>query len=246
MRKNLFLTLIVLGLVVLAAALTFSLLNQPHTRLGSASADVAVLARSIARNEDHVSAGQLADWVIEDRKDFVLIDLRPAERFAAQHIQTARNTPLTALLSKEGLVRLPRDQMIVLYGDDSAQAAQVSVLLRLAGYQAYFLDDGLAGWTRQVLQPAITAAGDAESRKREAVARHFGGQGLAAASAESQAAPAAPTETRPPGAPSSNGAVATQPPVASVPAYTPPLSPVTPASEAPAQQEGKLIVDQGC
>ena len=253
MRKNLFFTLIVLSVVVLATALTFSLLNQPHTGLANASAaDVAVLARSIATNEDQVGAGQLADWIIKDRKDIALIDLRPDARFQARHIQTARHTPLTALLSKEGLGSLPRDRMIVLYGDDSAQAAQASALLRLAGYQAYFLKDGLAGWDRQVLHPAAAQASDSEYRTREAVARHFGGQGLAAAGME-PGAPATPPEARSPGAQPSNGTA--KPLTTGTAAYTPALSPATPGaagsnqSQASAQQEeqeDKLIVDQGC
>ena len=35
------------------------------------------VAKTIIHNEDHISVEALADWLIKNRQDFVLIDIRP-------------------------------------------------------------------------------------------------------------------------------------------------------------------------
>ena len=124
MRNNLFLTLIVLSVVVLGAAALFALSSQPDARLIRASpTDIEALARAIARSEDHVTPRQLADWLVADRKDLMLLDIRPAAQFQQQQIQTAQNIPLPALLNKETLSDLPQDRLIVVYAQGTDQAA---------------------------------------------------------------------------------------------------------------------------
>ena len=139
MRKNLFLTLIVLSIVIICASALFALTNRPSLQLsGSSPADMEVLARVIARGEDRVAPMELADWIVQDRKDVLLIDIRPPEQFSAQHIRTARNIHVTRLLNRETLSTLPDDRVIVLYSQGTEQAAQAGALLRLASRGAAF------------------------------------------------------------------------------------------------------------
>jgi rhodanese-related sulfurtransferase len=47
----------------------------------------------VARREDRVSVSELAHWIIEDKKDFVLIDVRSANDCTRGHIDGVRNLP---------------------------------------------------------------------------------------------------------------------------------------------------------
>ena len=143
-------------------------------------ASVAGVAQSITRNEDQVAVKDLADWIIQETGDFVLIDVRDAAAFEAGHIKTARSQPLMDLLSAEAVGKLGTAGRIVLYSHDSAAAAQAAAVLRLAGLDAYSLDGGYDGWLQYMTDP--DAAGDAYAQaRRKAVQCYFEGDYVAAA-----------------------------------------------------------------
>jgi rhodanese-related sulfurtransferase len=136
------------------------------------------VARAIVRKEDRVTGDELAHWIIEDRKDFVLIDIRPKEDFDAGHIDTARHVPLIDLVKDETLESLPADRRIVLYSNGTENAAQAVVMLRLAGRNAYSLLGGSNLWNRHILDPDLVANTDEEVlevRERQAIACYFAG-----------------------------------------------------------------------
>ncbi|HZP92413.1 MAG TPA: metalloregulator ArsR/SmtB family transcription factor [Burkholderiales bacterium] len=80
------------------------------------------------------------------RGDVVVIDVRPAEEFAAGHLPYARSLPLSEL--KKRLKELPADKPIVAYcrGPFCMMAKDAVGLLRGRGYRAFKLDDGIAEW----------------------------------------------------------------------------------------------------
>ncbi len=47
----------------------------------------------VGKGADLIEPVQLADWIIQDRNDFRLIDLRQQKDYAAYHIPTARRIP---------------------------------------------------------------------------------------------------------------------------------------------------------
>ncbi len=65
------------------------------------------VAQSAAREEDRVSVEQLAEWLIEERRDFVLIDVRSQDDFTKGKIHEARNLPLADLVTSETIATLP-------------------------------------------------------------------------------------------------------------------------------------------
>jgi rhodanese-related sulfurtransferase len=142
------------------------------------------VARAIVRGEDRLQIPNLAQALIERRQDLLLLDLRPAEQFEAEHIEGALNVPLTQLLSEAGMQDLPDDRMLVLYADTTAPAAQATALLRLAGHDAYALEGGFEQWLSYTTDPAGTCAAcePATARaERQAVACYFQGDYVAAA-----------------------------------------------------------------
>ena len=182
------------------------------------------LAQAISRKEDRVTADELARWLIEDKRDFVVVDIRSAEDFEHGHIEAAMHLPLAELVSDQSLRALPKGRKIVLYSNGSEDAAKAEVMLRLAGFEAYLLLGGYNHWQQHILNPDIplTAAdGEApEVAEQRAISCFFAGGRVA-------------------------GAPATEPVTVSKPLpFTPP---VRPASEATGgAQEPGLIIEEGC
>lgn len=81
------------------------------------------------------------------RGDVVLVDVRPAEEYAAGHIEGARSVPLEEL--EERLGELPTDQEIVAYcrGPFCAYAHEAVRRLRDTGREARRLEDGWPEWS---------------------------------------------------------------------------------------------------
>jgi rhodanese-related sulfurtransferase len=174
----------VLGLVAIAAKPTGG---------GAVSVNPEEIAMGIDRKADHVSAPQLADWIIQGRADFRLVDLRPASAFDTYRIPGAENFPIVSLAASG----LAKNEKILVYGEDGVHAAQAWFLLRARGYQAvYMLDGGLEAWKALVLYPRLADASTAGAKERNdrlrSVSGHFGGVPWAGGDTGPAAAAAAP------------------------------------------------------
>lgn len=191
-----------LGLAALALG-ALALLAQPH-RGPFVKLDGRELALVVEQEVDHVTASELAAWIVEGRSDYRLLDLRPEQDFAAYHVPTAENVPLAGLADYP----LLRNEKIVLYSEGGIHSAQAWMLLRAQGYDAvYMVLGGLDAWKDEVLFPVLAAdASPAEQARFEraaALARFFGGEvragGAAAAPATSAQLPklAAPVASGP-------------------------------------------------
>jgi rhodanese-related sulfurtransferase len=90
------------------------------------------------------------------RGDVVLVDVRPAEEFAAGHIDGARSIPLDEL--RERLAELPADREVVAYcrGPFCAYAHEAVRQLRAEGRTARRLEEGWPEW-RLAGKPSIPA-----------------------------------------------------------------------------------------
>jgi rhodanese-related sulfurtransferase len=123
-----------------------------------------------------VSADRLARWVLENRGDLILIDVRSAGEYSDSHISAAVHVELSDLLRLEVLRRLPSDRPIIVYSNEEQRASTAVLALRLAKFNAYFLAGGLNHWHRYTLNP--TKAGDSYAElldytKRVDVARRL-------------------------------------------------------------------------
>ena len=59
--------------------------------------DVAALARAVEREDDHVTAIELATWIKDRKPGLRVIDVRSAAEFDNFHLPTAERIPLDAL-----------------------------------------------------------------------------------------------------------------------------------------------------
>lgn len=74
-----------------------------------------------------------------------IVDLRQPERFARGHMPGARNLPYEQLQARTGELDPARSILVVDPG--GARAAEMATWLRARGFDAGYLEGGLAAWT---------------------------------------------------------------------------------------------------
>jgi rhodanese-related sulfurtransferase len=102
---------------------------------------------SLVRHKDGLEGLDRAAILKKARAGEVLVlDVRPADEFAAAHLPHALSLPVAEL--KKQLARLPKDVPVVAYcrGPFCLLAKTAVELLRRNGYQAFHLTDGVAEW----------------------------------------------------------------------------------------------------
>ncbi len=216
------------ALALLGLSFIAAFAGSPY-RGHAASIDTRELALSAGTKADHVSCTELADWLIEGRNDFLLVDVRDAKDFAEYHIPGAMNVPLATLSADFAA----RNEKVVFYSDGGIHSAQAWLLLKALGFKSsYMLFGGLEEWKDTVLFPKTPAANaptkeQVDFARRAAVAKHFGGTPMEAMPAAAVSTPSA--QPKP------------------VPALTPVPAPVVPApapANAPAAAPKKR--KEGC
>jgi len=168
MNKKLGLFAFVLGFLALFA-------GSPYHG-SEATVNAKELALIVEKEVDHVSVQTLADWIIQGKSDFRLIDLRSEKDFAEYHVPFAENILLSGLDQSN----LQHNEKIILYSDGGIHSAQAWMLLEAKGFKGvYILRGGLEEWKDQILFPRIpenpTPAQVVEFAKTKEVSKFFGG-----------------------------------------------------------------------
>ena len=135
------LTQLVPGLSLLLLALSGC--SPQSTSDGNLQQQITTLSQGITRQQYAVQAKDLADRVIKQRNDHLLIDLRSD---TTQRIKSATVTSAADLLTPQGRSNLPAGRDLILVSENGGQAAQTALLLRLQGIDAFYLDGGYAAW----------------------------------------------------------------------------------------------------
>jgi len=160
------------------------------------SVSLTDVAQAAARQDDRVSAHELATWLIEGRGDFKLVDVRMPADFEKGSIDKAENIPLAELVTDAVISALPTDRKIIVYSNGSENAAKATVMLRLSGINALLLTGGYNAWQEKILNPDISAAAlDGESleiAEQRAYACYFVGERSDAATLERSSEPFVP------------------------------------------------------
>ena len=193
----------VLGFVALFA-------GSPYKGAG-ATVNTKELSITMATGADQVSVTTLADWIIQGKADFRVVDLRPEAAYREYHIPPAENLPVAGLAQSS----LQRNEKVILYAEDAARAAQAWMLLRARGYRgAYILRGGLEAWKDSVLFPRIAAnptpAQVVEFARAREVSKYFGGTPQAAAGDSAGTQPIAMPKLTMPSSPATAAAGATK------------------------------------
>ncbi len=142
----------------------------------STSINAQEMALIVEKQVDHVSVEELADWIIQGKADYRLIDLRTESEFSIYTIPGSENIPLAQLTVAD----LQRNEKLVLYSEGGIHSAQAWFLLKAKGYKSvYMLFGGLDEWKDKILFPQIPANATAEQLvqfdKIKEVSKYFGG-----------------------------------------------------------------------
>ena len=140
------------------------------------SVNAKELALSSIKDHDKISALTLADWIIKEKLDFTLVDLRSEKEFAEYTLPGSVNVPMENLLNSD----LKRNQKILLYGNDDITSAQAWFILKSSNYKGvYILKGGLNSWKKEILYPTravnLTPEDSIKFEKIKQVSLHFGG-----------------------------------------------------------------------
>ena len=147
--------------VLAALALLLGVLAAAVDIPNRKSVDVQELAAMVEREEDHVTALELAQWIRERKQGLRVIDLRSAKAFDEFHIPGAERIALQTLTRTQ----FGPHETLVLCSDGGAHAAQAWVFLRMRGHrQVYFLRGGVNEWIDQVVN----------AKKPTELTRYFG------------------------------------------------------------------------
>ena len=146
---------------------------------GTVTLDTRELAAIVESEVDHVTVHELADWIVQGRNDYRLLDVREPEAYAEYHIPTAESVQLTELADYP----LFRNERIVLYSGGGTHSAQAWFLLKARGYRGvYMLLYGLEEWKERILFPALAPNAGPEQRvefeRASRVSLFFGGTPL--------------------------------------------------------------------
>lgn len=161
-------------LALLLGVIAFVIGNPSQNR--KVQINAAELAMIVESKVDHVSATELADWLIKEKSDYRLIDIRTEKEFNEYHIPNAENIAITNLL--EG--SLNRNEKIILYSEGGIHSAQAWFLLQSNNYKnVYILFGGLDSWNDEILYPKLSANATEEQKatfeKSKQVSLYFGG-----------------------------------------------------------------------
>ena len=103
------------------------------------SIDVDALAKQVAKEEDHVTATELAQWIKDRKPGLRIINVgRASPRLPREEV-----IPLDSLTK----AHFASTETIVLVSEGGAHAAQAWVFLRALGHRnVFFLRGGVAEW----------------------------------------------------------------------------------------------------
>lgn len=175
-----------LALIAFVLAVTALIVGSP-TNKTNLTINPNELALMISKGADHIEVEELADWIIQGKLDYRLIDLRDDNLFDEYHIPTAENVPLTDLMNYP----IGRNEKIILYSDGGIHSSQAWFLLKSKGYKSvYFIIGGLNEWKDRILFPAApldsTKESIAEFNKMKEVSKYFGGSPIESASTSTE------------------------------------------------------------
>lgn len=129
---------------------------------------------AVEQEGDHIKPRDLADRLLAQKADTVLVDVRPVEEFTAWHLPGAVNLSVPAMLGDQGEALLDEagDKLVVLYSNGMVHPAQAWVELARRGRDnVRVLEGGLTDFKREVLTPPSLRGPISEARARAELPR---------------------------------------------------------------------------
>jgi 3-mercaptopyruvate sulfurtransferase SseA len=144
----------------------------PSSSTASASGDAMApaWAAAVEAGDDHIAAVEFAHRFVEAPETLLVVDVRPADEFAAFHLPGSRNLDLVRLLGPEGTALLDANaaRTVVLVSNGMTHPAQAWVeLARRGRTNVRVLEEGLDGLRATLLTPPSLRGATTERRARD-------------------------------------------------------------------------------
>ncbi|MBU1043021.1 MAG: YeeE/YedE family protein [Candidatus Omnitrophica bacterium] len=143
-----------LGLMLIYGQTTRKALVYPffkNTQTACLFSEQALLQK-VEEAQDHIAAEELAERLLNNNQEVLLVDVRPENEYANFHIKGAVNIRLSDL--SEQLIGYKNQGIIVLYSNGMTHPAQARDSLNRQGFNnVYILTDGLLGFVDLCLKP---------------------------------------------------------------------------------------------
>src|ERR1035438_7911618 len=135
-------------LAILAGLLAvFALIIGNSGNKNKISVNTKELALSTIKDQDKINVITLADWLIKDKLDFTIVDLRPEKEFTEYTIPGSVNVRMEDLLNSD----LKRNQKILLYGNEDISSAQACFLKKSSDYKGVYIQNGgFNSWKNEI------------------------------------------------------------------------------------------------
>lgn len=143
-----------LAAVLWIGPLPTPLVASPNAARPTGTIDPAWLT-AIENGADHIEPAELADELLAARGDVVLVDVRPADEFAAWHLPGAVSTTVPELCGARGEALFASNpRLVVLCSNGPAHPGQAWLALRAMGHtNVRVLAGGLTDFRAQLLTP---------------------------------------------------------------------------------------------
>ena len=113
-----------------------------------------IMRECAEKDNYHITARELSEWMKEGKDDFMVVDIRfaPEDGRWGQpkygRIPKSVFIPYYDLFTPGNLAKLNKDKKIILVGHMGVHENYIVVPLRLLGYDAYALLLGMSGWQK--------------------------------------------------------------------------------------------------
>lgn len=133
-----------------------------------------------------VKPAELAQWIVEGRRDFAIVDLRAPADYEKAHVRgavhcgTCHENRAEGQKHQEGDMFVDLSKKLVLYTETGKEPIELPKILA-KNPRLYLLDGGFAGWREDVLSP-VPFGGETDEaqldakKKREALRAFFAGE----------------------------------------------------------------------
>ncbi|MEZ4266876.1 MAG: rhodanese-like domain-containing protein [Myxococcota bacterium] len=153
-----------MAVTAVAVALIIALADGAGRQEAGESADWAA---QIELEGDHITPRALADRMLAQQGDTVVVDVRPVEEYAAWHLPGAVNMTVPVLLGDDGAALLAEAEgkLVVLTSNGMVHPGQAWAELARRGHaNVRVLEGGLTEFKREVLTPPSLRGPISEAR----------------------------------------------------------------------------------
>jgi rhodanese-related sulfurtransferase len=126
--------------------------HHPWYVTGAAIAALLVIVYELRARNENQSAVSPQDAVRLMNQGALIIDLRPAEAFAAGHVAGARQMSGEQILKAGDTLKKQKEKVVVVYDDTGSLGASAARQLAAQGFtKAFNLRGGIAAWRAENL-----------------------------------------------------------------------------------------------